>query len=127
MKIEVIDGKVSLTIDGTYSAEELSKLVQQIGQARAQIAKDPENPVGLAMEGQPIDHWYTERNAFLGLHQLSLRTNLGWQTFLLSPPHVGQLIHHLAAQLTHVLLAQTAPAAALSGPDNNSDGSASMH
>src|SRR5574337_773676 len=121
MEIKVIDGKVSLRIDGAYTAEELSKLAQQIGQARAQIAKDPETPQGLSLEAIALPKWYTELNTFVGLHQLCLRGSLGWQAFLLSPIDVASLIHLFSGQLAQLLRAQGTTAATAAAATSNDD------
>jgi len=132
MKIEITGDKVSLDITGTYTAEELSKLIQQIGSARGQIAQDPPTPEGVEMEAVLRPSWYTEFNALVGMHQLCFLNNLGWQAFLLPPQDGASLIHFLAAQLRQLCDVKDAIAAAEaahsnSGNPNDGPGSGLVH
>ncbi|MDH1291792.1 hypothetical protein N5C43_11040 [Comamonas terrigena] len=43
MKIQVKDGKVELKIEGAFNSEQLQELIFQIGEARREIASDPES------------------------------------------------------------------------------------
>jgi len=108
MKVEVADGKVSLAIDGSYTAQELLEVIQQISEARAQVAQDPTSPVGLPLKMPAGAAWYTEYNALLPGHMLCFLNGLGWQGFLLPTPNAAKLASHLTAQVANVLLSSAA-------------------
>lgn len=101
MKYEVKDGKVSLHIEGEYTADELAQLVAQIGEARSQIAADPDAPG----RGTPIhiaknSRYWTIYSAEMGGSLLTFRNqSLGWTGIVLPVVEVANLIGYLAGHL----------------------------
>lgn len=127
MKIEVKDDKVSLQIDGAFTAEELTDLVAQIGEARAQIADDGDTP-----EGQPAylannaRYWSMltpDRRASLLL--LRLPAN-GWVGIPLPLAEVANLAGIFIRQLAGAAAAATGEAAA-ADPDPGAAGGGMLH
>jgi len=128
MKIEVKNGKVSLQIDGAFTAEELTDLVAQIGDARAQIADDGDTP-----EGQPAylannaRYWSMltpDRRASL-LLLLRLPAN-GWVGIPLPLAEVANLAGIFIRQLAGAAAAATGEAA-VADPDPGAAGGGMLH
>lgn len=99
-KIEVIDGKVSLHIDGTFSAQELADLVSQLGEARQQIAQDPATPEGLALNLLTNPAYWTTYQPELGMTVLTYKDPaVGWTGVALPPAEVARLVGYFGNQL----------------------------
>lgn len=122
MEIEIKDGKVSLQVAGTYTAEEFTKLLQRLGEARTQIAKDPASPIGVPVKLIANASFYTEPMGGLmqgmsGIYML--HPGYGWLGFGLPAIEAFRLANYLHSQ---VLLAFTATATATTPNAGTHDG-----
>lgn len=123
MKIEVdpISKSVTLDINGTYTAQELLGVVEQIGKARAEIAKDPTDPVGVQIQSVFSPAYWTEPYPSLGGSLLAfLHPGLGWIGFILPLDAVAALTNFMTNQL--LLAAKPAPATGTANPPNSQGG-----
>ncbi len=98
------DGTVTLAISGTYTTDELRELVDALGETRAQLAPDPEQPP----EGYPITvahpgFWHSKWPAHQGGGLLlALRDHrVGWFGIVLHPAGAQQLVGHVGRYLAH--------------------------
>lgn len=100
MKIEVKDGKVSIQIDGAFTAEQLTQLAVDIGEARRQIASDGDTPNGqpvyLPTNGRYWAHYIPELGGTVLMFKLP---TTGWTGMPLAPAEVANLMGELARQL----------------------------
>lgn len=93
---------VTLDIRGTYTADELRQVLQEVCAARAQIAKDPATPVGLSPPVAINGHWYTEAlsgDPAIGVLAI-LVPGFGWAAVSLSNRDRCLLAHYLIGQAT---------------------------
>jgi hypothetical protein len=120
MTIEVTGDKVSLQINGAFTSEETRSLIQQIAQARAQIADDPQALTGHAADIQVVGGvaWWTEFKPAFGMSMVAYRhPGLGWIGVLLPPAEVAQLASYLALQLGVAAAAKPAQSAGTNSND----------
>ena len=129
MKIEVKDGKVSLQIDGSFTAEQLTNLVQQIGQARGEIAQDPMTlddqniPIPTAIGASFWTQFDPEKNLTVLFYR---NVGLGWMGVTFTPEHVALLISLWSQQLLQASPTPSNPAAATSN-DQQGRGGGHLH
>ncbi|MEN9420200.1 MAG: hypothetical protein RI988_3821 [Pseudomonadota bacterium] len=101
------DGTISVRMSGTFTADDVRRAIEQLCQARAQVAQDPTSPEGqrvLLAEDAP---WFSaphgDRSNFL------LRVpGLGWVGTLLSRSDGLRLAHYLVGHQVNVVAAATA-------------------
>lgn len=128
MNINAKDGKVTVQVDGTFSASELLDLVEQLGKARAQIADDPATLSGANAEIKAIaaPSYWTEFNTGLNMSLFAYKhPGLGWMGVALPPVEIARLIGYLGNQL--VAVATAASASASSADDNDGRGGGLLH
>jgi hypothetical protein len=119
MKIKIEGNSVSLSIEGTFSPEELLQLLHEIGAAREQVANDPGTPSAnhaemlCAVDPRYWTELSSDGGSFLGL----LYPRFGWLGFLLP--------HHEVVRLHEVLGNQLAATAA--GASTGAGGDAPIH
>lgn len=108
MKIEVdtTSKTVSLNITGTYTPEELLSVLQQIGQARAQISEQPSSPVGMKIETIVNPGYWATFGPTTNNHSLLAWSHpiYGWLGFALPMVESARLAkylnEHLVASIT---------------------------
>lgn len=103
MNIEVKDGKVELKIEGEFNSEQLQKLLYQIGDARKQIASDPESLADTNVEIQAIafpPYWteHSDRTQNQSLFAFK-HPGFGWLGLLITPLEISRLIGYFGNQL----------------------------
>ena len=124
MDIEVMGDKVSLRLEGDYTAQELLELMQRLGQARAQITQDPPTPVGLKIDATVNPPYWAEFIGEIGCSGVFMRhPGFGWLGFALPPVEAGRLANYLHAQVVNVLAATTTAAQGAAALPANNDGS----
>lgn len=108
INVNATSNSVTINIDGTFTADELRALLEQIGQARAQIASDPDSPVGLPIAVAPNPAYWTEPLPQGGGSFIALRhPGYGWLGFAFTLAEAAKLSNYITGQL---LAAATATA-----------------
>ncbi len=103
MKVHVKDGKVELKIEGEFNSEQLQELIFQIGDARKQIASDPDSLSNADMELPVVTSptYWTEHSD--RTHNQTLfafkHPGIGWLGVILAPLEVSRLIGYFGNQL----------------------------
>ncbi len=101
MTVEITStGTVLLQLVGEYSAEELTALIHELGEARARIAPNPSTFVETRMPVALWPHWHTqlapqrEQDTLIAFNH----PNFGWLGFVLPAQQRVQLAGALIAQ-----------------------------
>ncbi|WP_152969403.1 hypothetical protein [Paracidovorax avenae] len=121
--IEVKNGRVSVNVNQTLNVEDLTKLIEELGNARAQIAEDPDRPQeGTAyqtvFEPRLWTFWgpQTEGNFML----MTKHPQFGWRGVMMTPRTASEisiyLSQYLASRIAATSQSTTAPAATQATP-----------
>lgn len=102
ISVDTTSASVTLQVSGTYTADELTALLNRIGKARAQLAQDdPEPPAVLAAAPPGVGrYWVQSMDAKLCLIAMQ-HPGFGWLAWRFEHGAVAQLIANLATQLRH--------------------------
>lgn len=99
-RIEINGERVTVEISESLDAQQLSELLLQLGEARTQIAKDPDNPDGLAMMMAIDPRYFTEPDMAHRSSRIALRhPAFGWMAFLIPAVELARLTGLLTNQL----------------------------
>jgi len=121
--IEVKDGCVSVNVNETLNAEDLTKLIEELGNARAQITQDPDRPQeGTAyqtlFEPRLWTFWGPQTGGNFML--MTRHPQFGWRGVMMTPRTASEisvyLSQYLAARVAVTGQPTTAPTAAQATP-----------
>lgn len=127
MEIKINGNTASIAISGSYTAEELLDVLHQIGDARAQIAKNvATEPTGQSMALALNPPYWTERSPKTGMQSLVafLHPGFGWIGMTMTPIEAARLGQYMAH---HSVIALTATATATNPTDAGSGGPNDTH
>lgn len=104
MSIEVNGSSVSVSISGTYTAEQLTQLIDDLGAARAQVASDPAQPVeGVGYKCATEPHLWTRWGPETGGNFLLMTRypDFGWRGTLMTPTTAAAIGVYIAQYMAY--------------------------